>query len=233
MTDPHLRALSQRSERPVRVAIANDYPLVIAGTALALEHWPAQVTVVEYASRTLVKRQVDVVLFDTFAEAPGVADVRTRLFSDSASARVLVFTWQTDPVMVRAALAAGAAGVVSKTVTAAALVDAVLRVHRGEEVAPLPEASGPEHSSFGRWPGDRSGISARESEVLALICQGFSNQVIAESMFLTTNTVKTYIRSLYRKIGVATRPQAMIWGISSGFRPQTARAYPPSASTPQ
>ncbi|MGB3764542.1 MAG: response regulator transcription factor [Ornithinimicrobium sp.] len=219
--------------RPVRVAVANDYPLLIAGTARALESYPAHVTVVEYASRTPVKRQVDVVLFDTFAEAPGVAEVRTRLFSGSASSRVLVFTWHTDPVMVRAALSAGAAGVVSKTVTAAALVEAVLRVHRGEQVVPSPKTSGSDHSSFGRWPGDRSGISARESEVLALICQGFSNQVIAESMYLTTNTVKTYIRSLYRKIEVGTRPQAVIWGISNGFRPQTTRTYPPTPKTPE
>ncbi|MGB7423808.1 MAG: response regulator transcription factor [Ornithinimicrobium sp.] len=217
--------------RPIRVAIANDYPLVIAGTARALECYPAQVRVVEYASRTQVTSQVDVVLFDTFAEAPGAADVRTQVFSGSVLSQVLVLTWQTHPVMVRAALAAGAAGVVSKTVTAAALVEAVMRVHRGERVVPTPEPSDTELSGFGRWPGDRSGISARESEVLAMICQGFSNQVIAESMYLTTNTVKTYIRSLYRKIGVVTRPQAVIWGISNGFRPQTTRTYPRTLKT--
>ena len=198
------------AQRPIRVAIANDYPLVIAGTARALESYPAQVTVVEYASRTQVKRQVDVVLFDTFAAAPGVADVRTRVFSDSALSRVLVFTWQTDPVMVRAALAAGAAGVVSKTVTAEGLIHAVLRVHHGEEVLPTPKPSDFQYASFGRWPGDRDGISARESEVLALICQGFSNQVIAQSMYLTTNTVKTYIRSLYRKIEVVTDRKSVV-----------------------
>lgn len=211
--------------RPISVAIANDYPLVIAGTAAALQMYAAEVTVVEYASRTTVKQPVDVVLFDTFGEAPGSADARTALLR-GLSTRVLVFTWQTEPAQVTAALLAGAAGVVSKTVTAAALVDAVLRVHRGEQVTPAPAPCRTNDTRFGRWPGDTTGLSARESEVLALICQGVSNQIVGTSMYLSTNTIKTYIRSVYRKIGVRTRSQAVIWGVSNGFLPQTARAYP-------
>ena len=61
------------------------------------------------------------------------------------------------------------------------------------------------------------GLSVRESNVLALVSQGLSNQEIAETMFLSINTLKTYIRSTYRKIGVATRPLAMAWAIQHGF----------------
>lgn len=210
---------------PIAVAIANDYPLVIAGTAAALQQFPAEITVVEYASRTKVKHPVDVVLFDTFGVAPGSADVRTGLLQDLPTL-VLVFTWQTAPARVKAALRAGAAGVVSKTVTPEALVDAVRRVHGGEQVIPIAQPLHLSDTGFGRWPGDRSGLSARESEVLALFCQGLSHHAVGQSMYLSKNTIKTYVRSLYRKIGATTRPQAVIWGLSNGFRAEPARIYP-------
>ena len=60
--------------------------------------------------------------------------------------------------------------------------------------------------------GSEHGLSPRESNVLELVTQGLSNQEIADTLFLSINSVKTYIRSTYRKIGVATRPQAVAVG---------------------
>ena len=62
-------------------------------------------------------------------------------------------------------------------------------------------------------------MTDRESEVLALITQGKSNAELAELMFISINTVKSYIRSAYRKIGVTNRTQAVLWGTDHGFRP--------------
>ena len=75
----------------------------------------------------------------------------------------------------------------------------------------------------GDWPGRRHGLSARESEVLALIAQGLSNQEIADGTFLSINSVKTYIRSAYRKIGVKRRTQAVLWATKNGFVPNRSR----------
>lgn len=211
------------STRVIRVAIANDYPLVIAGTARALEKFADDIEIVEYASRMPIESDVDVVLFDAFGEGPGAGDVRTDLLSD-ASPRVLVFTWNTDPERVTEALRSGAAGVVSKTVSPEQLMHAVRRVYAGEQVLPDEDTVG--SARFGRWPGDHVGLSARESEVLALICQGLSNQRVGDSLYLSANTIKTYIRSAYRKIHVETRSQAVVWGLSNGFQPQTLRWYP-------
>ena len=203
--------------------VANDYPLVIGGTARALERFIDHVRVVEYASRTSVESNVDVVLFDAFGEGPGAASVRTELLSHT-SPRVLVFTWNTDPERVVEALRSGAAGVISKKVSPEQLVLAVQRVHAGEQVIPDHDTS--DHEQFGRWPGDHIGLSARESEVLALICQGLSNQRVGDTLYLSTNTIKTYIRSAYRKIDVETRSQAVVWGLSNGFAPQSVRWFP-------
>ena len=54
-------------------------------------------------------------------------------------------------------------------------------------------------------------LTSREAEVLRLIAQGLSNQEIADRVFVSINSVKTYIRSAYRKIGVRSRTQAVAW----------------------
>ena len=67
------------------------------------------------------------------------------------------------------------------------------------------------------------GLSERESEILALITQGLSNQEIADRAYLSINTVKSYVRSAYRKINVDSRTQAVLWGIDHGFKPDHRR----------
>ncbi len=68
-----------------------------------------------------------------------------------------------------------------------------------------------------RWAGADEGLSRRESEVIALIVAGLSNQLISEHLFITANTVKSYIRSAYSKIGVRSRVQAVVWAARHGF----------------
>ena len=66
-------------------------------------------------------------------------------------------------------------------------------------------------------PGGEVGLSPREVAVVRLIAQGVSNQVIAGTLFLSINSVKTYIRSTYRKIGVTNRASAVAWALQNGF----------------
>jgi DNA-binding NarL/FixJ family response regulator len=73
------------------------------------------------------------------------------------------------------------------------------------------------------WPGRGEGLSDRESEILALITQGLSNADVARLTYLSPNTVKSYIRTIYRKIGVASRTQAVLWGVRNGFTPDGHR----------
>ena len=141
----------------------------------------------------------------------------------------MIFSWNIDPDLVDAALEVAAPPATSPRASPAQeLVDLIEAVHRGERVHP----SVGQHldgAEFGRWPGQEHGLSPREAEVLALICQGLSNQEITERAFLGLNTVKTYIRTLYRKIGVDSRTRALLWGIDHGFRPDRSRHPGPHA----
>jgi DNA-binding NarL/FixJ family response regulator len=115
----------------------------------------------------------------------------------------------------------GAHGYLGKHLPAAELVEALERIAAGEVVVTkeLPE----ETPQPGDWPGRGSGLTSRESEIIALITQGLSNQQIADRAFLSINSVKSYIRSSYRKMGVTSRSRAVLWGIEHGFRPDHVR----------
>jgi DNA-binding CsgD family transcriptional regulator len=59
-------------------------------------------------------------------------------------------------------------------------------------------------------------LTAREAAIVTLICQGSSNSQIARALFLSPNSVKSYIRTAYRKMGVTSRSQAVLWGVHRG-----------------
>jgi NarL family two-component system response regulator LiaR len=75
-----------------------------------------------------------------------------------------------------------------------------------------------EHRQTGSGHDADGLLSVREAEIVAGICRGLSNAEIAGELYLSINSVKTYIRSAYRKMGVTRRSQAVVWGIEHGYR---------------
>ena len=90
------------------------------------------------------------------------------------------------------------------------------QVHKGEVVVSEEPARLP--LIGGDWPGREEGLTARESEVLCLITQGLTNAQIVERTQLSINSIKSYIRSCYRKIGVDSRSRAVLWGVDHGMQ---------------
>ncbi len=214
---------------PIRVAIVNDYEIVVAGVAAMLAPHHERVCVVELDSGVPVVSDVDVILYDTFSQIQGDGVDLEDLVRDS-DARVVIFSWTLQEAVVRKAIDRGACGYLSKGLSAEEIVSAIEAVHDGETVAPRDPGHGVENPDAGDWPGREHGLSPRESEVLALITQGLSNQEIAERTYLSINSVKTYIRTGYRKIGVARRSQAVAWGMRHGFEPDRTRTIDTSLS---
>jgi DNA-binding NarL/FixJ family response regulator len=205
----------------VRVALVNDYELVVVGVAALLEKFRDRVEVVEIDSNLPVVRDVDVILYDTFGQVQG-RGVDVDSLVDGGSAKVVIYSWNLHGRLVQESFEAGVAGYLSKGIDAEELVAAIERIHAGETIK--PESGGtatPRPESA--WPGREHGLTAREAEIIALITQGLSNQEIAERSYLSINSVKTYIRTAYRKIGVERRSQAVLWGIKHGFEPDVLR----------
>ncbi|MEQ6899025.1 response regulator transcription factor [Microbacterium sp. KR10-403] len=206
----------------IRVAVVNDYQVVVEGVAAMLRSYSDLVRVVELDVNARPVERVDIALYDTFAALPGnQADIR-RLVRDGHVRLVAVYTWNLDHELIEASLDNGASAYLSKELPAAKLVEALIAVHAGRQ----PEATHSHRltSPIGNdWPGREEGLTLRESEVLALITQGLSNDEVAERMYLSVNSVKTHIRTCYRRIGVTNRANAVLWGIDHGFRPATVR----------
>jgi NarL family two-component system response regulator LiaR len=161
------------------------------------------------------------VLLDTFGRPEGLA--RLRQVVDATATPVLLYTWAHSQVEMVAAMDAGAAGVLPKTLNAEEIVTAVRSTIAGEPPLPPPLPSRDE-SPMATWPGQDEGLSPRESEMLCLIAAGLSNQEIARRSYVSINTVKTYIRTAYRKIHAENRTQAVLWAFDHGFRPEAAPA---------
>ena len=109
---------------------------------------------------------------------------------------------------------AGVAGVVLKSATGDVLVDVIERVVAGERI-------GLGNLHRGRQSRGEKGLSAREEEVLALIALGKSNGEIGHELFLSIDTVKTYVRRLYAKLGVNNRAQAALCAQAYNVVPAT------------
>ena len=211
--------------RPVRIALTNDFELVVAGLDRLLAPFTDQVLVVAEPLRGAdVDRSVDLALFDTFGHPSTGFDEIRRLRADPDVHRIAVFTWQFDPGVVQQALSMGVGGYLSKNLSAVNLVDAILRVCAGEVVDSNDPATD-HHGPPGRdWPGKNHRLSEREGEVMVLIAEGLSNAEIAATMYLSANSVKTHIRNAYRKLEVTTRSQAVRAVLDRGM---TRRAPPP------
>ncbi len=208
--------------RPLTVAIVDDYDVVVMGVANILEQYQDQVAIAELDANHPVDRVVDVVLYDSFAQPESDHDEIKVLIDNPNARHVVVYTWNFEPDLVESALRQGVSGYLSKALPARELVSALCAVHAGETVVSEPPGRSRAVNGLD-WPGRSEGLSDRESEVLALITQGMSNADVARLTYLSPNTVKSYIRSIYRKIGVTSRTQAVLWGIRNGFEPDRHR----------
>jgi DNA-binding NarL/FixJ family response regulator len=208
----------------LRLAIVDDYEVVIRGLAEMLHTVTDEIEVVELAAQVGVTEPVDIALYDTFAQGQGDSPKVEELVANPQVDKVAVYTWNHDSRLVETALSLGVAAYLSKTLSADELVAALRAVHAGERViSPTPDS---EQLLQGNWPGREEGLTAREAEVVALITQGYSNADIAALASLSINSVKSYIRSSYRKMGVTSRTNAVLWGLDHGMSPDRMRIRP-------
>lgn len=124
----------------------------------------------------------------------------------------ILYTARPSAEDVRAAVQRGASGAADKDWSAAQLIAAIEQslasrreIQPGQERAIVPLTPDEEMAPT---------LSPREQELLLLVAQGLSNEDIADVMSVSVNSVKSYIRSAYRKIGVVRRTQAVLWTLS-------------------
>jgi DNA-binding NarL/FixJ family response regulator len=210
------RRLMASSSAPILIALIDDYDIVLTGIARMLDPYRDRVLVAEIDANKPLADNVDIALYDSFAQPESDHQHVEVLLRSPHAKRVVVYTWNFHPTLIANARRRGVHGYLSKTLPARELVDALEAVHAGQVV--ISDSPGRARPTVGLdWPGRHEGLTDREAEILALITQGRTNAEVAAITFLSPNTVKSYIRSIYRKIEVTSRTRAVLWGVNNGF----------------
>ncbi len=219
---------AEAGHNPVRVLLVDDHQVVLEGLASMLASQSDRVVIAaattdaEEALRLAAERQPDVVLLDVRLRGASGLDLCADLVSRHPDLKVVFFTVYDDEQYLFQALRVGAAGFLLKTTTGPELADHLERVMDGD-VAIDPALAGRVAITAARlqsgefWPGARAGLTQRESEVLGLMVRGLSNRAIALRLSIGEDTVKTHARSIYRKLEVADRAQAVAVALREGI----------------
>ncbi|MYR45474.1 response regulator transcription factor [Streptomyces sp. SID5910] len=214
--------------KPARVVVADDQTVVREGIVMLLGLLPG-VEVVgaagdgEEAVRLVAELAPDVVLMDLRMPRCDGVEATRRIRAEHPGTQVVVLTTFGDDESLFPALRAGARGYLTKDAGGDEIVRAVHSVLSGDAgLSPavqrrlLERLSEPEPvQAPPAQPPD--GLTARETEVLALIAEGFSNQEIARRLHVSTATVKTHINNLFGKTGIKDRAQAVRYAYRKGI----------------
>lgn len=219
------------SPKSIRVLIADDHPIVRDGLRrlLALEgdidvvgetgEGEATVTMVEQV-------EPDIVLLDL--RMPGLDGLSAlqKIQRLNRATKVIVLTASEDKNEFVQAMKLGCSGIVLKQTASELIVKSIRKVHAGEiwldshtTAAVMRQFAGPGEPSSQGGPRsrDRSPLSRREREIVALVAQGYKNKEMAEKMFISEQTVKNHLHNIFDKLGVSDRLELALYAIHKGL----------------
>lgn len=214
--------------KSVQVAIEGAPEITAHGIASMLQGADPRITVVDSQTQGLIG--VDVTLIDTFFTSRQEIDAVADAVADPLAGAVALLVWDITPVSLNIAIHLGCRGCIAKTSSTPELVTAIRAIHEGHIHIPQAFDRSTELAETG-FPSYSSGLTQREAQIITMIAHGYTNAEIAQAYYLSVNTVKSYIRTAYRKMGVQRRPDAVRWGIERGFYPHTPEYL--AATTPQ
>jgi DNA-binding NarL/FixJ family response regulator len=220
----------------IRIVVADDHPIFRDGLCklLALEEdfdVVAQASDGRQVLDVLQQYSPDILLLDL--KMPGLDGLATlqRLQVAKNKTRVIVLTASDDKNEFVQAMKLGTSGIVLKQTATELLIKSIRKVHAGEiwldshttaavirqfvaaDDVPAPQAA-PQASNRDR---ERSPLSQREREIVALVAQGFKNKEMAEKMFISEQTVKNHLHNIFDKLGVSDRLELALYAIHNNL----------------
>ncbi|MBS1870438.1 MAG: response regulator transcription factor [Actinobacteria bacterium] len=215
-------------DQPIRVLLVDDHDVFRHGLAQLLADEGLDVVAEasggEAGVRLAAELTPDVVLMDlSMPGMDGIAATRAIAAAAAPGApRVVALTLSDDDEAMLEALLAGAAGYVVKDATLEQIVAAVHTAAAGDAVIPPRVAPEVLRRLRAAAPAQRDGapaveLSERELEVLRLIVDGRDNAAIAAELFISPNTVKSHVASIFAKLGVDSRLQASVQALRRGL----------------
>jgi DNA-binding NarL/FixJ family response regulator len=213
---------------PVRLVLVDDHEMVIEGLKAMLAGFGSKVRVVgqavgvERAVSVVDSLDPDVVLCDVRMQGSSGLDLCLALRQRNPDRKVVMLSVYDDEQYLFQALRVGASGYLLKSISSDDLVRQLELVRSGESAIDpglaaraVDTASRLQRDEF--WPGARQGLTQRESEILSYMVTGLSNRGIANKLVIGDETVKSHLRSIYRKLGVSDRTSAVATALREGI----------------
>jgi two-component system, NarL family, nitrate/nitrite response regulator NarL len=213
--------MSKGSKR-LRILIADDHPVYRQGLERAVKE-RAELELIgscgdgREALERITAEEPDVAIIDV--RMPGLDGLKIlgAVKREKLRTKVILLTGYEDSASAYRALAAGAAGYVSKSSDNMELCDSVVAAARGETVIAPQFAAGIASEIQLRETDERPALTEREGEVLRLLAEGRTAQKIGDELHLSEATIKTHLQNLYSKLSVSDRAAAvataMRWGL--------------------
>jgi two-component system, NarL family, nitrate/nitrite response regulator NarL len=226
-------SLGEKSNKPIRILIADDHPIFRDGLKHLLSLEPDFQVVAEVGHGddvipAVTEHKPDILLLDLKMPGTHGLTILQRLqTAGNAVTRVIVLTASEEKSEFVQAMKMGTCGIVLKQSPTDLLFKSIRKVHAGEiwldsdtTAAVMQQfASGTEEynnqpaaSPNGR-ARERSPLSQREREIVALVAQGFKNKEMAEKMFISEQTVKNHLHNIFDKLGVSDRLELALYAI--------------------
>jgi two-component system, NarL family, response regulator LiaR len=212
----------------IRILLADDHVILRQGTRQLLEN-EADMKVVgeasdgEEAVRLTAELKPDVVIIDVAMPKLNGVEATKRIKQILPSTIILALTGYDYDEYIFGLLEVGAAGYLLKDVSGDDLVAAVRAVYNGEPVLHpavarklMDHCKSPTACNIKTSPG-ASDLSDREMEVLKLAAKGISNKDIADTLSISIRTVQAHMRSIFSKLGIGSRSEAMIYALKRGW----------------
>ncbi|MGQ9917804.1 MAG: response regulator [Bryobacteraceae bacterium] len=229
---PDKQSEGSSSHAKIRVMIADDHPIVRDGLKKLL-NLEDDIEVVAVASDgrevldQVAQFQPDIILLDLrMPNLDGITTLQT-LQQKSCPAKVIILTASEDKNEFVQAMKHGARGIVLKQTASELIVKSIRKVHAGEiwldsqtTAAVMRQFASPASESYPVQGGrvrERSPLSAREREIVALVAQGYKNKEMAEKMFISEQTVKNHLHNIFDKLGVSDRLELALYAIHKGL----------------
>lgn len=201
----------------IRVLVVDDHEMVRLGVTSYLMVQP-DIEVVAEAENGLqgyqkaLELKPDIILMDLVMEVMDGIEATKKIVAEWPEAKIIIVTSFLDDEKVFPAMDSGASGYLLKTSSANEIADAIRASYQGDTVIEK-EVSDKilDKQHYDSLPKLHDQLTSREYEVLLLIGEGYSNQEIADELFITLKTVKTHVSNILSKLEVEDRTQATIY----------------------
>lgn len=208
---------------PIRALLVDDHPILRQGMRQLLEmHGGIQVCGEsgdgEDAVVQALAHKPDVVLMDINLPKVSGYESSRAIMTAWPEAKIIILSNQDDPHVMKKCLDLPVKGFLLKDIQIEALVDAIRRVRAGESLTLSEELAAKVQKHDKSATGQSlEALTEREREVLRALSKGYTNQKLADLLVVSPKTVQNHLYSIYHKIGVSSRSEAILWAIEANL----------------